>query len=259
MAALKLDHVSKQFGGLKAVDDVCINIEEGGLHGLIGPNGAGKTTVFNLITGIYKPTSGEIWLGDRRIDGQSPHMIAEYGCTRTFQNLRLFAKESILDNVRIAGALRTTTYNYFDAIFKTPKYRREEKALREWSMEILENLGLADRADTLASNLPYGLQRRMEIARAIATKPKVLLLDEPAAGMNPEETLSLMETISAVRKKFGLTILLIEHHMDMVMEICEHLTVLNFGATIAAGTPEEIQANPVVVEAYLGKEGEDEA
>jgi len=256
MDVLILDHVTKKFGGLSAVSDLTLHLKKGSLHGLIGPNGAGKTTVFNLITGIYTPTSGSIRLEDKEISGLQPHVITKLGCARTFQNLRLFKKQTVLDNIRIAAQLHDTTYNYVDAIFKTPKYRKQEAKIKEKAYELLKAVGLKGKELELATNLPYGLQRKMEIARALATNPKVLLLDEPAAGMNPEESDELMHMIRNIRDRFDVTILLIEHHMDLVMGICEEITVLNFGATIAVGTPSEIQTNQGVIEAYLGVEVE---
>ena len=258
MGILTLDHVTKQFGGLTAVNDLSIDLEMGCLHGLIGPNGAGKTTVFNLITGIYQVTSGTITLDGTDIKGKLPSEITKMGVARTFQNLRLFKKQTVLGNIRIASQLHCANYSYLDAIFKTSKYREQEKMVDEKARELLSVVGLSGREDLLATNLPYGLQRRMEIARALATEPKVLLLDEPAAGMNPEETRDLTETIANIRKKYNVAILLIEHHMELVMDICEEITVLNFGNMIAQGTPAQVQADPVVTEAYLGGGDEEE-
>ncbi len=253
MGVLKLDHVTKRFGGLVAVDDLSFDLPEGKIYGLIGPNGAGKTTVFNLITGIYEPTEGSILLSNELINGKKPSEITKKGCARTFQNLRMFKRLSVLDNILVSGQLHNADYTYYDAIFKTGKYREQERLVKEKAMELLDIVGLADKQDERVINLPYGFQRKMEIARALATQPKVLLLDEPAAGMNPEESLELMDMIDRIRKQFKLSVLLIEHHMELVMGICEHIIVLNFGATIAEGSAEMVQSHPAVIEAYLGK------
>jgi branched-chain amino acid transport system ATP-binding protein len=258
MSVLTLSHLTKSFGGLKAVDDVSVDIEKGRLYGMIGPNGAGKTTVFNLITGIYVPTAGSITFNGREIGGAKPHEIAQLGCARTFQNLRLFNTQTVLDNVCIAMQLHMTPYTYWDAIMRSQKYRDCERETRETALNLLRLVGLGGREDERASSLPYGFQRRLEIARALAIKPSLLLLDEPAAGMNPDESLAIMEVIRKVRDEFDLTILLIEHHMEVVMGICDEITVLNFGKQIATGTPEQIQNDPVVVDAYLGQEVEEE-
>lgn len=259
---LTINELTKSFGGLTAVDNVSFSVKENEIFGLIGPNGAGKTTVFNLITGIYKVTTGEISLLGKPIHNREPHLICQSGVTRTFQNIRLFKKMTAYDNVYTACHM-AADYTLWEGLFlgglpailtKNTRYAREERALKEYATELLEIMGLSDRKDFQANNLPYGLQRRLEIARALALKPKLLLLDEPAAGMNPEETESLMNLIGEIRDKFSLTILLIEHHMGLVMGICENIVVLNFGAKIAEGTPSQIQNSPVVKEAYLGEE-----
>ena len=249
---LKATDLSIVFGGLKAVSDFNIDIKEGDLYGLIGPNGAGKTTVFNLVTGIYKPTTGEVQLDGEVLNPYSPHVRVEKGIARTFQNIRLFKKLTVLENVKIAFH-KNMSYNVFQAIFRTKKYWKEENQIHEKSLEILEDLGLLEYKDEVSESLPYGKQRKLEIARALATNPKLLLLDEPAAGMNPHETEELMETIEFIKDKFNTTILLIEHDMKLVMGICDKISVLNFGQVIAEGTPAEIQANEEVIKAYLGE------
>ncbi|MEX2215372.1 MAG: ABC transporter ATP-binding protein [Phycisphaeraceae bacterium] len=245
-------NVSIAFGGLKAVDDFTLTMQRGDLQGLIGPNGAGKTTAFNLITGVYQPDHGAIQLGGRSLLGLPPWKIAREGVARTFQNIRLFPDLSVLDNVRVACHLRTKA-NMFQMLMRTRQYYLDEAELSARSHQLLEAIDLQDRADDLARNLPYGDQRRLEIARALATEPKVLLLDEPAAGMNPSEKQELVILIRSIRQRFGLTILLIEHDMGLVMKVCEKIMVLDYGKTIAVGTPGEVQKNPDVVKAYLGE------
>ena len=252
---LKAQHLGIQFGGLKAVDDFNMEIGESELVGLIGPNGAGKTTVFNLITGVYKPTEGSFYLCGERMNGKKTHQIVHAGIARTFQNIRLFKKMSVIENVKTAMQAHTT-YGMADAIFRTKKYWQQEAEITARAKELLEVVHLSGKEDLEADNLPYGEQRRLEIARALATDMKLLLLDEPAAGMNPHETEELMENITKIRDQFHIAILLIEHDMSLVMGICEGICVLNYGKIIAKGTAEEIQNNPVVIEAYLGKRKE---
>ena len=253
MALLEVKNLSISFGGLRAVDNFNLNIEKGELYGLIGPNGAGKTTVFNLLTGVYKPDEGFIKLDGKDITGHRTVEINKDGIARTFQNIRLFKQLSVLDNVK-AGLHNHHSYSTLTGIFRLPKYWKTEKEMNERAMEILKVFGLDVHADRLASNLPYGPQRKLEIARAMATEPKLLLLDEPAAGMNPNETQELMDTIQFVREHFDMTILLIEHDMKLVSGICERLTVLNFGQILTEGKTSEVLNNPEVIKAYLGDE-----
>ena len=252
MAMLEVTSLGISFGGLRAVDELSMKIEKGGLFGLIGPNGAGKTTVFNMLTGVYRPTDGGIRLDGQNLIGKKPHEICKLGVARTFQNIRLFSGLTVLDNVK-TGLHNEITYSLAESLFHVGSYRKKERAMNERAMELLSVFGLENVADYKASNLPYGKQRKLEIARALATDPKLLLLDEPAAGMNPNETGELMETIELVRKKFGVTVLLIEHDMKLVSGICEYLYVLNFGRLLAEGTPAEVLKNPEVVTAYLGE------
>ena len=255
MPLLEIQNLTKNFGGVQAVSDFSYHLETGALNAIIGPNGAGKTTIFNLITGIYDPTEGQIFFNGEELTGLITHQIAEKGIARTFQNIRLFSDFSVLDNVRTA-CHRYASYSVWEGLIPTPRRRREEKALAERAWNLLELVGLADRAHEMSKNLPYGHQRRLEIARALAQEPKLLLLDEPAAGMNPDETVQLMDFIEQIHETFDLTILLIEHHMEVVMGLADDIVVIDFGKTIAQGTPEEVQANPVVIEAYLGTEEE---
>ena len=249
---LKAEHLGITFGGLKAVSNFNMTINKGELIGLIGPNGAGKTTVFNLLTGVYKPTEGEFWLDGTRMNGKKTYQVVRAGIARTFQNIRLFKQLTVEENVLVAFD-ESFTYHMGSAIFRTPGFWKQENEMHEKAIDLLRIFNLEGLATTQAANLPYGQQRKLEIARALATNPKLLLLDEPAAGMNPNETEELMETIEIVRKRFGVTVLLIEHDMKLVSGICEYLYVLNFGRLLAEGTPKEVLSNPEVVKAYLGE------
>jgi branched-chain amino acid transport system ATP-binding protein len=254
-ALLEIREVTKRFGGLCAISNCSVQVEAGRTHGIIGPNGAGKTTLFNLITGIYRPTTGDIRFQQESVVGLRPNRVAALGIGRTFQNIRLFRTLTVLDNVRIAydSQLR---YTPVEAFFGLPRQARDEQQSIDESLRLLKPFGLVDQAESLASELSYGSQRRLEIARALALKPSLLLLDEPAAGMNTAETAALTEFLRWVREEFRLTLLLIEHHMHLVMNLCDRITVLDFGQTIAEGTPREIRDNPRVIEAYLGEADE---
>ncbi|HWI50483.1 MAG TPA: ABC transporter ATP-binding protein [Rummeliibacillus sp.] len=253
---LKIQNVSKNFGGISALTDVSFSIKEGEIYGLIGPNGAGKTTMFNLITNIFSPTSGEITFNEENITGIKPHKITEKGICRTYQNIRLFTQMSALENVMVGGHCRSRS-GVMRGVFRTKLQRKEEQELKQKAEGLLELVGLKEFKDVLAENLAYGQQRRLEIARALASDPKLLLLDEPAAGMNEKETDSLFDLIKKVQAR-GITVLIIEHDMPLIMKICDRITVLNFGKKLAEGTPIEIQNNEAVIEAYLGKEEEDD-
>jgi len=254
MAVLETKHATMRFGGLTAVDDLNLRVDNKEIVALIGPNGAGKTTAFNMITGVYRPTEGEIYFQDHMISKLRPDQIAKRGVARTFQNIRLFKSMTVLENVLVANHLRVKS-NMFSSTLMMPWAVKEEKAMMEHSLELLEATGLIDYKDWQAPSLPYGLQRRLEIARAMTTNPQLLLLDEPAAGMNPKESEELAEFIYEIRDKFDLTVLLIEHHMRLVMKISDRIYVLQYGKTIAEGDPAAISANPAVVKAYLGEEG----
>lgn len=251
MALLEVNNLGIVFGGLHAVENFNLSLEKGSLYGLIGPNGAGKTTIFNMLTGVYKPTTGSFSLDGEKLVGKTPVEINKSGIARTFQNIRLFKNLTVLDNVKL-GLHNQMKYSTFEGIFRLPRYFAVEKKMNQKAMELLEVFGLQDETDTLADNLPYGKQRKLEIARALATNPKLLLLDEPAAGMNPSETQELMDNIRFIRDKFDMTILLIEHDMKLVGGICEEVTVLNFGTELAKGKTSDVLNNPEVIKAYLG-------
>ncbi len=252
MPLLEVKNLTMVFGGLKAVDGLNLKVEKGQLYGLIGPNGAGKTTVFNMLTGVYSPTDGKVILDNEDLTGKSNIEINKKGIARTFQNIRLFDKLTVIDNVKVA-LKKEESYSLIEGMLRLPKYYREEKTMGEEAIKLLEVFGLLEEKDTLACNLPYGKQRKLEIARALATSPKLLLLDEPAAGMNPNETAELMDTIRFVRDKFNMTILLIEHDMKLVSGICEEITVLSFGKELTHGITSEALNDPRVVTAYLGE------
>lgn len=252
MVLLEVKNLGISFGGLRAVDEVNMKIEKGQLYGLIGPNGAGKTTVFNMLTGVYQPSDGAVYLDGENIVGKRTPDISKAGIGRTFQNIRLFKNMSVLDNVKVA-LTNHEKYSIFTGVFRLPRFYRKERGMDEAARDILKVFDLDQEEGIKASNLPYGKQRKLEIARALATKPKLLLLDEPAAGMNPHETAELMDTIRLLRDKFNITILLIEHDMKLVAGVCEQVLVLNFGTELASGTPEDVLHNPAVITAYLGE------
>lgn len=254
MALLDVKKLTKNFGGLTAVGDVTMHLNEGELVGLIGPNGAGKTTLFNLLTGVYEPSEGTVSLDGTILNGMKPYKIASLGLSRTFQNIRLFKEMTVLDNVLI-GMANQTSPHLLASFLRLPKYYQSEEELRQKALDLLAIFNLETEADTLAKNLPYGQQRRLEIVRALATKPKILFLDEPAAGMNPQETAELTGLIRKIKDEFNITIMLIEHDMSLVMEVTERIYVLEYGRLIAQGTPDEIKTNQRVIEAYLGGEG----
>ncbi len=255
MPLLEVNQMTHFFGGLRAVHDYNLQVEPGQIRGLIGPNGAGKTTIFNLITGVYNPTEGEIILEQRSINGLQPNQIASQGLGRTFQNLRLWRHMTVLEHVKMARYSKID-YGLAGAFFNTPKRVRGELEIERMAMELLTLVGVQHLADQVVTNLPYGAQRRVELARALATEPKVLFLDEPTAGMNPEELVQMMEIVRRVHKEIGLAIFLIEHRMKVVMDLCQIIQTLVFGEVIAEGTPDEIRSNPKVIDAYLGKEVE---
>jgi len=248
---LKLEHVVKRFGGITASNDINFDVPKGSIYGIIGPNGAGKTTLFNMITGVYDATEGQILFDGEKINGLPTHVIAEKGIARTFQNIRLFGDLSVYENL-LTACQKNITYSLFDGILRTKKCREQEKDMEAFCLELLEEAGLLEVRDQKASNLPYGMQRRLEIARALATRPKLILLDEPAAGMNEEESDRLSDFIRKIRDGKDITVVIIDHHMDVIMAICDQITVLNFGTLLATGGPEEIQSNPEVISAYLG-------
>ncbi|MBQ9494805.1 MAG: ABC transporter ATP-binding protein [Treponema sp.] len=252
---LQCIHTTIKFGGLTAVNDLNLKVDDREIIGLIGPNGAGKTTAFNMITGVYKPTSGGIFWDDTDIVKLKPHQITKLGLARTFQNIRLFKEMNVLENVIVAGNMRAH-FNLFESVLHLPSYRQRERNVTERALDLLEQVNLKEHAYDSATSLPYGEQRRLEIVRALATRPKLLLLDEPAAGMNPQESEELMLFIKKIRSDFGISILLIEHHMQVVMGICDRMYVLEYGNTIAEGTPEEISGNQRVIDAYLGTEND---
>ena len=254
MALLDVKKLTKNFGGLTAVGDVTMHLNEGELVGLIGPNGAGKTTLFNLLTGVYEPSEGTVSLDGTILNGMKPYKIASLGLSRTFQNIRLFKEMTVLDNVLI-GMANQTSPHLLASFLRLPNYYQSEEEMRQKALDLLAIFNLETEADTLAKNLPYGQQRRLEIVRALATKPKILFLDEPAAGMNPQETAELTELIRKIKDEFNITIMLIEHDMSLVMEVTERIYVLEYGRLIAQGTPDEIKTNQRVIEAYLGGEG----
>lgn len=251
---LQVANLTINFGGLAAVSDFSVNIQEGELIGLIGPNGAGKTTIFNLLTGVYAPSEGKIFFNGSFVHGKKPYEITKKQACRTFQNIRLFKNMTVMDNIKIPFNFQSK-YTLFESVFRLPRFYKGEADIEAKVTELLIDFGLLSKKDELSNNLSYGEQRKLEIARALGANPKLLLLDEPAAGMNPQETMELMELVKKIRKKYNVTILLIEHDMKFVMSICERIMVLDYGSIIAEGTPEQIRKNPTVIKAYLGEEG----